>query len=137
MSSSDGAVCGDLLESSDSLQLSTPPSGSWDDWEIENPFKSEMISFLSRKKDIDYFKTMELKVTKNANNRITFWLVEDETNISHKVDQISNLQDDELISLIEGCERVDVEIADRVKDHDGRFTVFIFSGWIYWKPQGG
>jgi hypothetical protein len=138
MSGSNSATYGGLLEDeSESLHLSTPPSDGWDDWEVTEPFQSEMITLISRKKEIVYYKAHHLHAHQNANGRITFFLIENETNLSYKVQQISSMEDSDLKKLIDAG-RVDVEMADRIKDTDGGGKIaYLFHGWVYYKRKGG
>lgn len=109
-----------------SLELSTPSEDEWS-WECENPIISEMVTFWSKSKHIDYRQTLQLKTTSNANGRITVWLVEP-SNLHHKVQQVSNMDDEQLHSL---CHQVPVEaeIADRAKEG----TKYGFTGWYFYK----
>ena len=115
-----------LLESS--LNLSTPTASDEWSWECESPIISEMVTFWTKSKNIDYRQTMNLKTTSNANGRVTIWLVEPGSNIHHKVQQISNMDDDEIVALCADVP-VEVEIADRVREG----IKFAYTGWFFYK----
>ena len=128
---------GALLEDeSSSLHASTPPSDGWNDWEVTEPFQSEMITIVSRNKEINYFKPHHLMTTQNLNGKITLFIVQNDSNVSHKVQQVSSMDDEELKKLIDAG-RVDVEMADRIKDNDGGKITYLFHGWLYYKRLGG